>query len=258
MPDFRPKTENLIRSCSAVAGLRSSDPSTGSGGGRTMFGHFAVFNEWTEINSKYEGNFMERVAPGAFARAITSGAPKVLYDHGHDIVAGTRPLGTVTKLEEDKRGAYYEVDLFDATYVNDLIPALRAGEFGASFRFSVVADDWHDPKQSTASNPKVLPERTLLDVSLPEFGPTTFGAYAGASAGMRSDTDLFLDWLSDPLFVARLTERSGLKVVERILASLASDGSSDEQTTPTAPDGPTEGRALALALNTLQQLRRAS
>jgi hypothetical protein len=134
---------------------------------------------------------------------------------------------------------------------------LRAGQFGASFRFSVLTDDWVDPTRPSAYNPKSLPERTLIDVNLPEFGPTTFGAYGGASSGVRSETDQFLEWLSDPLFVARLTERSGLAVVEQIIASLAPDG--PDVQTQRAPDGPglSQGRATALALNAIHQLRRA-
>src|SRR6266576_702073 len=32
----------------------------------TLIGSLAVFDEWTEINSKAEGHFLERIAPGAF------------------------------------------------------------------------------------------------------------------------------------------------------------------------------------------------
>jgi phage head maturation protease len=32
----------------------------------TVSGHFAVFNRWTEIDSLFEGQFMERFAPGSF------------------------------------------------------------------------------------------------------------------------------------------------------------------------------------------------
>ena len=40
------------------------------GGMPTLHGHFAVFNEWTEINSLMEGNFLERIAPGAFKKTM--------------------------------------------------------------------------------------------------------------------------------------------------------------------------------------------
>ena len=49
----------------------------GDGDGNTMFGHFAVFNDWTEINSMFEGRFLERLAPGAFADTIPARGDKV-------------------------------------------------------------------------------------------------------------------------------------------------------------------------------------
>ncbi|HMF61353.1 MAG TPA: hypothetical protein VK595_13325, partial [Vicinamibacterales bacterium] len=41
-------------------------------------------------------------------------------------------------------------------------------------------------------NPHGLPERTVKEAQLMEFGPVTFPAYAGATAGVRSLTDDFL------------------------------------------------------------------
>jgi hypothetical protein len=46
-----------------------------------------------------------------------------------------------------------------------------------------------DPSES---NPDGLPERTIKEARLMEFGPVTFPAYAGATAGVRSGTDDFL------------------------------------------------------------------
>ena len=44
-----------------------------AGDGVTMSGHFAVFDQWTEINSVFEGRFMERIARGASARPFAGG-----------------------------------------------------------------------------------------------------------------------------------------------------------------------------------------
>jgi phage head maturation protease len=43
--------------------------------------------------------------------------------------------------------------------------------------------------QPTAISPR--PERTVREVSMAEFGPVTYPAYAGATVGMRSLTDGF-------------------------------------------------------------------
>jgi phage head maturation protease len=53
-------------------------------------------------------------------------------------------LGVPSRLEEDAHGAAYEVPLFDTSYNRDLLPALQAGAYGASFRFKVPegGDRW--------------------------------------------------------------------------------------------------------------------
>jgi HK97 family phage prohead protease len=163
------------------------------GGMPTLHGHFAVFNEWTEINSLMEGNFLERIAPGAFKKTMQEnrGTVRALFQHGADPQIGDKPLGPVEKLEEDRRGAYYEVPLLDTAYNRELIPGLEAGLYGASFRFRVVRDDKIDEVEPSAYNPAGLPERTIKELRLFEFGPVTFPAYDQATAGVRSLTDLF-------------------------------------------------------------------
>src|SRR5262249_15218644 len=87
-------------------------------------------------------------------------------------------------------------ELLDAPYVKDIAPGLRAKLYGASFRFRVLRDQFvHNPKPS-AHNPDGIPERTIQEASVSEFGPVTFPAYAGATAGVRSLTD---DCLIDAL-----------------------------------------------------------
>jgi Caudovirus prohead serine protease len=50
-----------------------------------------------------------------------------------------------------------------------------------------------DPKPArSAHNPEAIPERTLKEVRLVEFGPVTFPAYAGATASLRSLNDEFM------------------------------------------------------------------
>lgn len=99
--------ENLIRALLPGPELRSED-----GAAPVMRGHFSVFNEWTEINSAWEGRFMERIAPGAFKKTFTENRDrvKVTFNHGHDEL-GDLILGRASVLEEDERGAYYEVPL---------------------------------------------------------------------------------------------------------------------------------------------------
>lgn len=238
-------TDNLVRARHDVRAAQI-DTDTDSGG-RTLHGHFAVFDEWTEIDSLFEGRFLERIAPTAFDRTFTERGDRVriLYDHGSDPSIGNKPLGAPDVLRADEIGAYYESELYDTSYVNELLPALRDGQLGASFRFRVVADTWSDPREATEHNPQRLSERTITDVDLYELGPVTFPAYESATAGVRSATDEFCErMLHDPLFVARLTERAGLPVVQQILndAPVSDDADVDDVTT-----GPGSARRVRTA-----------
>jgi len=162
----------------------------------TLHGHFAVFNQWTEIKSIWEGNFLERIAPGTFKKTFQENRDKirVLFQHGRDPQIGDKPLGAIEELKEDRKGAAYEVPMLDTAYNREIIPGLKAGLYGASFRFRVLKEDFdHEPGQSD-HNPDGLPERTIREADVSEFGPVTFPAYTGATAGVRSVsmTDQFL------------------------------------------------------------------
>jgi hypothetical protein len=83
--------------------------------------------------------------------------------------------------------------LLDAGYVrNDILPGLQAGLYGASFRFRVTREEKNEEPTKTDINPDGIPERTIKEVRLFEFGPVTFPAYASATAGVRSLTDEYI------------------------------------------------------------------
>lgn len=230
-------TDNLLRALAVpeAAQFRAATSTEGN----TLYGHFAVFDTFTEIDSVYEGRFLERIAPGAFSDTFTQRGDKirVLYDHGKDPSIGNKPLGVPVAFGEDDRGAFYEVELFDTDYVNELRPALEAGQLGASFRFSINDEHWTNPTSPTDHNPEMLPERTIRSAQLWEFGPVTFPAYDAASAGLRSRTDEFVEMLADPGFAVRLADRVGSHVVENLLRSLPVDHRSGEPKTSAPADG---------------------
>lgn len=251
--------DNLVRARYDTGAATLRAEGEGESSGRTLFGYFAVFDRWTEIDSWFEGRFMERIGDKAFERTFAERGDKirVLYDHGHDPSIGNKPLGAPDVLRSEKGvGAYYESELFESNYVEELMPALRAGQLGASFRFRVTGEEWVEPKRATNHNPDKLPERTITDVDLYEFGPVTFPAYADATAGVRSTgTDAFIEhMLDDPRFVARFTERAGLSVVEKILASLPADGRAKQPASETPTDG---GEAQANRHDVLSAVNRA-
>jgi HK97 family phage prohead protease len=184
-----PPRDNLVRALRPGLELRTAD----NGDAPTLFGHFAIFNRWAEIDSWFEGHFMERIAPGAFKKTIDENrdAIKVTFNHGMDPTLGDKPLGPIDVLEEDRKGGYYEVPLLDTDYNRELIPGLEAGLYGASFRFQVIREEFNEEPDPSDTNPKGIPERTLKELRLFEFGPVTFPAYVEADAGLRSLTDRF-------------------------------------------------------------------
>lgn len=189
----------LFRALAEAPQLRAA----AEGGMPTLAIRFAVFNQWTEIDSIFEGRFLEQLAPGTFAKTIQENQARmrVLFQHGKDPQIGNKPLGPIRDLAEDGEGAAANVPLLDTSYNRDLIPGLEAGLYGASFRFRVTREDVDNAPERSQFNPDGIPERTIREVQLQEFGPVTFGAYAGASSGLRSVTDEFIFGqylLSDP------------------------------------------------------------
>lgn len=160
----------------------------------TLVGHFAVFDQWTEINSRFEGQFLERISPGAFDKTFSENRRnmRVLFQHGKDPSVGEQPLGSIAELRSEDAGAYYEVPLFRGV-PQLIVDGLKAGVYGASFRFRSMKEDWNDNPEPSKTNPRGLRERTISEAKVMEFGPVTFPAYEGASAGLRSITDWWIE-----------------------------------------------------------------
>ena len=189
--------ENLIRAMGpapdlAVVELRANeDEPTGM---PTLAGHFARFNEWAEIDSLWEGRFLERIMPGAFKKTIAESKDRmrILFQHGQDPQIGDKPLAPIEELGEDDEGGYYAGQLLDTGYNRELTPGLDAKLYGSSFRFSVVKEELVNKPKPSKHNPEALPERSIHEAALYEFGPVTFPAYASADAGLRSGTDDYI------------------------------------------------------------------
>jgi HK97 family phage prohead protease len=156
-----------------------------------LTGQFARFSEWTEINNSREGRFLERIAPGAFTRTMKQDRPRmrILFQHGADPMIGDKPIAALELLGEDQRGGFFGGYLFPVEYALQLVPALRAGQLGSSFRFAVIREQRDDRPRRSDYNPEGLPERTIREAQVFEMGPVTFPAYSGTTAGVRAGTD---------------------------------------------------------------------
>jgi HK97 family phage major capsid protein/HK97 family phage prohead protease len=233
----RPPRDNLVRAFSPGIEFRAA---LADGGLGTLSGHFSVFNAWYEVDSLWEGRFLERVAPGAFKKTFAENRDKirVTFNHGQDPDLGDKVLGPITALSEDGVGAAYELELLDGLPPL-LLNGLRRGVYGSSFRFRVVKEEWDDVPKASEDNPSALPERTIKEVDVFEFGPVTFPASPTASAAVRSLTDIYAmrQFTRDPARMAELLEASR----ETALPDDGADeGHSDEgaAATPAEPDEP--------------------
>lgn len=188
-----PEVVEQLAERAARAGEQKSAPS--------ITGYFTVWDTWYEVNSFFEGNFMERTVRGSAKKTIAENRSnmRALFQHGMDPVAGDKPLGPLVDLREDEIGGFYQVDPLrndDGTlvdYVASIVPGLRAGLYGSSFRFRTIIEEWNDEPKPSAANPKGLPERTLREMKVYEMGPVTFPANPAAPAGYRSAQILLPD-----------------------------------------------------------------
>jgi len=142
-------------------------------GTKRVAGYAAVFNVETDIG----GMFRERIAPGAFSKAL-KGDVRSLFDHNTALILGRTKSGTL-RLSEDERGLRYEVDLPDTQAGRDLRVSMARGDIdGSSFAFRVLKQSWDE-----SSEPAL---RTIEEVELYEVGPVTFPQYPEAEVGLRS------------------------------------------------------------------------
>jgi HK97 family phage prohead protease len=228
---------DIIRAVPPAALMR--DAGDGEDQRPVLFGHFARFNEWTEIDSYFEGHFLERLTPGAFKKTFRERADqiRVLFQHGRDAELRDRPIGEPEVLQEDAEGAYHESRLFDG--LPDLVvEGLRAGQYGQSFRMEIMREEFVEEPGTSDYNPKGLPERSIKEVRLFEFGPVTFPAYANTTPGLRSLTDDFIfEWISrEP---TRARELIGATDLSR--AALRAADETDDDAPSTTDAAPARG-----------------
>jgi phage head maturation protease len=162
--------------------------------GDHLYGHFTVWDAWYEVDSFFEGHFLERTVKGSTKKTLNENRDSIraLFQHGMDPLAGDKPLGPIDELHEDDVGAYYDVALLRedggdfVDYVRGIVPGLRDGLYGASFRFRAMREEFNYDAEASDHNPDGLPERTLKEMQVMEFGPVTFPASSAATASVRS------------------------------------------------------------------------
>lgn len=164
----------------------------------TLVVDFSRFDTWYEIDSFWEGRFLERTRKGAFKKTIAQNRDqvKVFFNHGFDLNIGRKVLGVPEVLEEREESPHLEAGLLDTSYNRDLLPGLRAGGYGSSFMFEVLGESWNRKPDQSQHNPEGLPERDVTEVRLFEAGPVTWPANPDATAGVRSGTDWYAEQIN--------------------------------------------------------------
>lgn len=159
--------------------------------GFNMIGYSVVFNQWARISDQ-DGNYLERVAPGAAARSIKDRGDRILvmYDHGKNGMIGQQPVAAPRAVWEDPHGMFAWDRIHQAPVLELLRENIRTGAIrGQSFRFSVMdgGQTWEPAKRDG------LRRRTLTSLDIIERGPVTFPAYPGTEVALRSEAGLAAD-----------------------------------------------------------------
>ncbi len=168
-----------------IAGPRSSialQKRDGSAG--TITGYAAVFYREGDPGTEYQlyGDMVERIMPGAFDRALAEKDDcRALVNHDPTLLLGRAAAGTL-RLSIDETGLKYEIDAPDTHAGRDACVSLERDDMtGSSFSFLPDDTTWREQGD--------LIIREVNSVQLFDVGPVTFPAYAGTSAGIRSQGD---------------------------------------------------------------------
>lgn len=148
------------------SGLRSSDPE----GGRTVTGHAALFNSETHLG----GKVYERIAPGAFKKALTRSDVRLLKNHDPNLILGR--TGRNLTVSEDERGMPIQCDFPDTTIGRDSLTEVREGLIDQmSFAFT-IGDEIKEERTDGTTLFTITEVREIYDVSI-----VTYPAYKDTS-----------------------------------------------------------------------------
>lgn len=150
--------------------LRAAD---GDDGPKILVGYAALFDELSENL----GGFRERIASGAFAKAV-GGDVRALFNHDPNLIIGRTKSKTLS-LIEDQRGLRSEITLPNTSAARDLLESINVGNVDQmSFGFRTRKDSWDEVNGELV--------RTLIEVDLFDVSPVTFPAYPQTEIAKRS------------------------------------------------------------------------
>lgn len=150
-----------------------------------IVGYAAVYFRAGEPGTEFQmdHDVFERIAPGAFDRAIREVDVRGLFNHESTYLLGRTTSGTL-RLSSDSRGLRYEIDPPDTETAREVLALIRRGDVtGSSFAFNILPGG--DRVHKEAVNGKTRYIRELTSLKLFDVGPVTFPAYKGATTSVR-------------------------------------------------------------------------
>lgn len=128
------------------------------------------------------GGFREKIARGAFDKALEKSDVRALINHDANLLMGRQSAGTL-RLSTDDDGLQMEIEPPDTEMARHYLRAIERGDMtGSSFSFTVDddGDDWDEDEDGRVIR-TVRSIRDLFDV-----GPVTFPAYLDTTVASRS------------------------------------------------------------------------
>jgi HK97 family phage prohead protease len=164
------KFDAEVRSHKAIIEKREFRMENAEYEGNTIRGYAAVYNS----DSEWMGGFYEQIATGAFDDVLDNDT-RAYFNHDENLLLGRVSSGTL-RLGTDARGLYYEVDLPNTSYANDLVELMKRGDVNqSSFAFLIESDRWEERDGKTY---RIIEKVSrLLDVS-----PVSQPAYESATS----------------------------------------------------------------------------
>ena len=170
------KFDAEVRKSSGVIEQREFRMESMEHNGNVVRGYAAVYDSDSEFMGYYE-----QIEKGAFDDVMNDDV-RAYYNHDENYLLGRVSSGTL-RIGTDKRGLYYEVDLPNTTYANDLVELMKRGDINqSSFAFLIGQDRWEERDGKTY---RIIEKVSrLLDVS-----PVAQPAYPAATSELKRDLE---------------------------------------------------------------------
>jgi HK97 family phage prohead protease len=198
--------------------------------------------------------FEEVVKPGFFTKTLAESDVRALRDHVSWMILGRRKPGRGTpqtlRLEDNKEGLFFEVDLPDTSYARDMTVSVDRGDIDqCSFWFDII-------KERMTDRDGKKPLRELLEGKLNDVSVVTFPWYEDTHAEI--DMRARFDALVEQARAGRLNtrDRSLLEYISQRLRDVSTDEPGLESHSDGKGDGgeSVDGKSVAFAMRELNLL----